>query len=35
MPKGIRLVAAAPKLRAIGNAPNEVARLVIKIGLKR
>src|SRR5215831_4375511 len=35
IPKGTRLVDEAPKLNAIGKAPNEVARLVINIGRKR
>ena len=30
IPRGTRLVAAAPRLMAIGNAPKEVARLVIR-----
>jgi len=30
IPKGMRLVAAEPKLKAMGKAPNEVARLVIQ-----
>src|SRR4051794_39639192 len=35
MPNGIRLVAAAPRLNAIGKAPKEVAKLVINIGRSR
>jgi len=35
IPRGIRLVEAAPKERAIGRAPNIMARLVINIGRKR
>jgi hypothetical protein len=31
----MRLVDEAPRLNAIGKAPKEVARLVIKIGRKR
>ena len=34
-PSGIRLVAAAPKDNASGRAPSDMARLVIRIGLKR
>jgi hypothetical protein len=34
-PIPILLVDAAPKDMAIGNAPSEMAKLVIKIGLKR
>ena len=32
MPKGILLVDAAPIDKAIGKAPNDMARLVIRIG---
>ena len=35
IPKGIRLVEAAPKLNAMGKAPKDVAKLVIKTGLNR
>ncbi len=35
MPKGTRLVTAAPSESAIGNAPNAIARLVINIGRNR
>lgn len=32
IPNGIRLVAAAPKDKAIGKAPKDIAKLVIKMG---
>ena len=35
IPNGTRLVAAAPRLNAIGNAPSEVASDVIRIGRSR
>ena len=35
IPNGTRLVAAAPNDNAIGNAPNDIAKLVISIGRKR
>ena len=35
IPKGLRLVDAAPRLSAMGNAPNAVARLVINMGRSR
>ena len=35
IPNGIRLVAAAPRESAIGKAPKDMAKLVIKIGRNR
>ncbi len=34
-PRGIRLVAAAPNDKARGSAPNDMARLVMRIGRSR
>ena len=35
IPSGTRLAEEAPRLSAMGNAPNEVARLVINMGRNR
>jgi len=35
IPKGIRLVAAAPNDNAMGKAPNAIAKLVMRMGRKR